>query len=780
MEPFKRRTPEELLASYYRMQRGRFKIYLGAVSGSGKTYHMLREGHDLQDRGIDVVLSAISTRQGGETAAQMGNLEQVPAIPWTDGEGVIRHDLDVAALLQRHPEVVLVDDLAHRNRGGAQRAGRLDDIQLLLANGISVIVTVNGYELEGVADLARQYAGIAVRSTLPADTLDLADEVRLIDATPETLLTRLAEGRLCQSDGAVFRRGKLAKLRELALRLVAADVHDDLAKHRIASGQPGLAGGAERILVSVQYLWNASIYIRRGQQVAKRLGGDLLVVSFIDPAQPFAKEAAAFRQSVMKLAEKVGAPFEEVPCASRRLIAHQLSSYAATHSVTRIVMGHSKQSAWQEWRRGSVIGGLLRRMAGVDLLLVADSSERGERVLPAKSYAAPRDEAYRRKKSEELASTLQAMGSGKLKVYIGAAPGVGKTYAMLKEGNELLAKGVDAVIGLLETHGRMETAAQIGSLDQLPRVQQDYRGSVLEEMDLAGILGRRPEVVLIDELAHTNMPGSRNRKRYEDVEQLLHAGISVIATVNVQHLESLNDAVEQATGIRVRETVPDRLLRLADEVQLIDVSPVTLRTRMQEGKIYAPASIEQALHSFFKTVNLIALRELALREIADDVDERLEAWERKASLRGPWRRKESIVVAVSLGSVAERLIRRGFRIAHRLKAKWHVLHIRAGAEPSPIERERLDRLTEITMGLGGRFEVVEARTKRELALLVLQAAAERHATQLILGQPRIRSWGGPVRFRSVVGAALRQARHLDVLIVSRPPVSYSRPHDLQL
>ncbi|MBW7461052.1 histidine kinase, partial [Paenibacillus sepulcri] len=237
---------------------------------------------------------------------------------------------------------------------------------------------------------------------------------------------------------------------------------------------------------------------------------------------------------------------------------------------------------------------------------------------------------------------------------------------MLQEGNILRSKGIDAVIGLLETHGRKDTADQVGGLPVIPRTKTSYQAAQLEEMDTETIISLCPEVVLVDELAHTNVPGSPFKKRYEDVIRLLESGISVISTVNVQHLESLNDAVLQLTGVRVRETVPDAILKMADEVELIDVTPQMLQSRMRDGKIYALEKVDQALGSFFKIGNLIALRELALREIADDVDERLEAWDRNTSLRGHWRRREVIFVCVDTGSRSERLIRRGFRIAHRL------------------------------------------------------------------------------------------------------------------
>ncbi|RTE00745.1 universal stress protein [Paenibacillus whitsoniae] len=765
MANFKRKTAEEILYSIYKLHRGKLKIYIGPVTGSGKTYHMLREGQTLKQQGVDVVICAVTTRQRPETVEQIGDLERVPSIHWYR-DGVEQKDLNLEALGLRNPEVVLVDELAHRNREGARFATRLEDIQYLLDKGISVITTVNVYELEGITELARKLTGIEVRETVPTNTLEIADEVRLIDVTPEMLLDRLSDGHLQQNNRRLFQRGNLGKLRELALRLVAEGVNDALEKYREEAGLLGPSGAAERILVSVQYHWNGSIYVRRGQQIAKRLGGQLLVVTFFNPKKPLSKDEATFKRSLVQLVEKVEGDFDEIPLSSRRKLPGELVKYAVEHNVTRIVMGHSKQNRWQEWLRGSVVNGLVKRISNVDLFLVADRAEReGERILPTRTRSDKEAGPYHRLTPQEIEEKIRRIRRGKLKVYIGAAPGVGKTYTMLREGNDLLRKKIDVVIGLLETHGREETMAQVGSLSNIPRAKINYRGTVLEEMDLEAIVRRNPEVILIDELAHTNVPGSRNRKRYEDVLEVLNAGISVISTVNVQHLESLNDAVEQITGIRVRETVPDQILRLADEVQLIDIPPSALRERMKEGKIYSLNKVNQALDSFFKTGNLIALRELALREIADDVDERLEAWERNDSLRGPWRRKETIFVGVTTSTNAERLIRRGFRIAYRLKADWYVLYAQKGRSVPEKMEKRIRSLQEITSRLGGIFEVQFVGHEREVASMLINKADQRAGTQLIVGQSKRSIWNRLLK-GSVVKRILRGARHMDVLIVS--------------
>lgn len=765
MEQFRRKTPEEILESITKLQRGRLKIYVGPFSGSGKTYHMLHEGNTLKQRGIDVVICAVSTMQRRETMEQIGCLERVPSIHWSQ-KGIEKKDLNIEALLLRNPEVVLVDGLAHRNRSEAAFKTRLEDIQHMLKCGISVITTINVYELEGYNELAHKLTGIEVENTVPADTLELADEIRLIDVTPESILARVSEGVLEDAHRPLFKRDNLGKLRELALRLVAGDVNESLEKHRESLGLNGPSGASERILVSTQYHWNGSIYIRRGQQIAKRLGGDMMVITFIDPKRDLSKDQAAFKRSILKMTEKLEATFSELPLTTRRAIPRQLIDYAIANHVTRIVLGHSKQTPWQDWIKGSIVNELMRMASVVDLFFIADTAEQqGERILPTSISKKSNDNPYKRLSGTEVQEQINRIKRGTFKIYIGAASGVGKTYTMLREGNILLKKGIQVTIGLLETHGRIETLEQIGDLSTIPRKIIDYRGTKLEEMNVDEIIRQNPEVVLVDELAHTNVPGSRNKKRYEDILEILEMGISVISTMNVQHVESLNDSVEQLTGVRVRETVPDHVLHMADEVQLIDVAPDALQQRLRDGKIYARNKVDQALSHFFKTVNLIALRELALREIADDVDERLEAWERRGSLRGPWRRQEFIFVCVTLSSRAESLIRRGFRIAHRLKASWVVQYVALNVRETDDQLKRIEELKELTNRLGGKFEMQYVENDRLVAQKLLEQADHYKSTQIIIGRSQKKLWQRLLE-GNTVKTILKCGRHMDVLVVS--------------
>ena len=243
---------------------------------------------------------------------------------------------------------------------------------------------------------------------------------------------------------------------------------------------------------------------------------------------------------------------------------------------------------------------------------------------------------------------------GKLRIYLGAAAGVGKTYTMLEEGYRRRGRGTDVVIGFVETHGRPNTAAQIRDLSVVPRRVIGYRGGMLAEMDVDVVLARRPAVALVDELAHTNVPGSRHAKRWQDVEDLREAGIDVISTLNIQHLASLNDVVEQITGIRQQETVPDAVVRAADQIELVDMTPEALRQRMAHGNIYPPAAIDTALANYFRPGNLAALRELALLWMADRVEENLTDYRARHDIRQPWETRERILVALSGNATATR------------------------------------------------------------------------------------------------------------------------------
>jgi len=339
---------------------------------------------------------------------------------------------------------------------------------------------------------------------------------------------------------------------------------------------------------------------------------------------------------------------------------------------------------------------------------------------------------------------------GHLKVYLGATPGAGKTYAMLGEAHRLERQGHDVVVGYVETYNRPRTVELLAGLEVVPRVRIPYRGTVLEEMDLDAVLGRRPEIALVDELAHTNVPNLRHTKRWEDVEELRTAGIDVITTVNVQHVESVKDLVEKVTGIVVRETVPDRELDGADEIQFIDITPEALRKRMRHGNVYAPDKVETALANFFRPQNLSAMRQIGLRLVADSM----------ARSRHVLASPEDVLVAVSGGLSSEDLIRRGSRLARRLGGTCMVVTVQTEATPSASQ---LIRYRILATQLGASFAVLGGS---DVAAAVIQAARDSAAEHVVVGEVVTSSVLN--RFRpTVVDRIIDQLPSSDVHVIAR-------------
>lgn len=369
------------------------------------------------------------------------------------------------------------------------------------------------------------------------------------------------------------------------------------------------------------------------------------------------------------------------------------------------------------------------------------------------------------KSPDQFLKEIERASKGRLKIYIGAAPGVGKTYQMLRDAHEMKENGIDIVIGLVETYGRKGTIDQIGDLEVVPLKQVVYKNVTLKEMDLESILKRKPQVVIVDELAHTNVPYSKNEKRYEDVLEIIENGISVMTAVNIQHFESLNDYVNRMTGVKVRETIPDTIMDYADEVEVIDISIDALRDRLMQGKIYSRDKVETALNNFFRVGNLTALRELTLREVANEVDEHLMEYKNEKSVDGLIGAQEKILVCVNLNFNAEYLIRRGYRLSKMLKAPLFILNIKS--EKYTTEREalkKLDDLSALCMKLGAEFKVSAAKDPAEA---IIEFAKENAITQVIIGQSA-RTRTHEILKGSIVRKIMRGTKYVDVMVVADP------------
>ena len=355
---------------------------------------------------------------------------------------------------------------------------------------------------------------------------------------------------------------------------------------------------------------------------------------------------------------------------------------------------------------------------------------------------------------------------GKLRIFVGAAPGVGKTYEMLQQAHARKKDGYDVVAGVVETHGRRDTDAMLQGLEVIPRRRVSYKGQMFDEMDLDAIIGRRPQIVLVDELAHTNVEGSRHPKRYLDVEELLSHGIDVYTTINIQHIDSLNDVVAQITRVRVRETVPDAVFDRADAVELVDLTPDDLIQRLKEGKVYVPKQAERALEAFLSPANLTALRELALRRTAERVDEQLLTEMQSRAIQGPWAAGERILVCISDDPRSAGLVRYAKRLADRLHGQWIALYVegRRAAQFSEEERDRIADTLRLAEALGGEAITLPAGD-RDIADDVINYAQTNNVTQIVIGKSARTRWF-EILHGSVVHDLVRRSGNISVHVIS--------------
>ena len=363
---------------------------------------------------------------------------------------------------------------------------------------------------------------------------------------------------------------------------------------------------------------------------------------------------------------------------------------------------------------------------------------------------------------DALLAAFRRETTGRLKVFLGAAPGVGKTYAMLENARRLKKEGVDVVIGLVETHGRAETSALVEGLEVLPRRKVEYRGRTIEEFDLDGALARKPKLIIVDELAHSNAPDSRHPKRWQDVQELLAAGIDVWTALNIQHLESLADVVSRISGVAVRETVPDSVLQKANDVVLVDLTPDELIQRLHEGKVYVPETARRATQNFFTPGNLTALRELALRRTADRVDDQMVDYLRQKAIEGPWAASERLLACVGPDEVSERVVRRASQLATGLNADWTAVTVETIGQAGDAKRaNKLAKVFGLAERLGGQTMRLQGS---DYPTEILRLARRENVTQIVLGQSRAgllrRVFG-----RSLPEALMRYAGGIEIHVV---------------
>jgi two-component system, OmpR family, sensor histidine kinase KdpD len=354
---------------------------------------------------------------------------------------------------------------------------------------------------------------------------------------------------------------------------------------------------------------------------------------------------------------------------------------------------------------------------------------------------------------------------GALKLFLGYAPGVGKTYSMLTEAIRRHSRGEDVVIGVVETHGRKGIAELVPQLEVVPRKKIEYKGTVFEEMDVDAIIQRRPQVVLVDELAHTNIPGSKHRKRYEDVLEILEARIDVLSTVNIQHIESIAPTVNVFTGVIVRETVPDWVLQMSDETVMVDLTPEALQNRMRRGDVYGKEKVEQSLKNFFRRGNLIALRELALRQVAEQVDRSLSSYMEEKDIQETWAVRERIAVCISSNPRAQYLLARAARMARRMDAELYAVHVDVGNGANARDEKSLEANLQFAESLGAKVVRLKGDNVPDAAA---QFVREKHITQMIFGRTATEGLN-KLRYMNAISRFLRDAPAVDVHIVTQEP-----------
>lgn len=612
-------------------------IYLGGAPGAGKTHRLLTDALAEARGGRRVAIGWIQTKGRPQLEALAAQLPRIPPRRFTSS-GVVVEDFDLDAALASDEETIVLDELAHSNPEGAPHAKRWQDALALRAAGKSVLGAFNVMHLDTVAPVAERIIGHPIRELVPMSFLRRADRVIALDVAPSILESRLRTGRIVPDEdvdraaAGAFQRKNLQMLRELLLRTV-----DTLTVPVVAPCKVSTALA--------------------------------VVTADVDP-DPFLRRAAAFADALDLALETTSLGARDARFTDAALHA-EAGVVPLPPGLARGELGDVHASLVILPR-----GALAERVLAQPLdreLLVADPERR---PLP-RAYASVR---------HPFASTLGdrlRIGYGKLTIYLGSVAGSGKTYAMLDRAHQLADEGVDVVAALAETHGRPETAEKLAGLEVLPRLPNG-------EIDLEGLLRRHPQVALIDELAHTNLRAGPRAKRYDDVFTVLRNGIDVITTLNVQHLEGIGDAVERLTGTHVRETLPDSVLELADEVIFIDVTPDVLRERLREGKIYPLSRVDAALTNFFRTENLAALRELGVREL---VHARSET------------RKERPFARIVLG-VAPRLrdaalIGRAGRIAQRLDVDLRVVTLTTHDDAET--RSIVDALAQTTKAVHGTF-----------------------------------------------------------------------------
>ena len=683
-------------------ERGRLEVYLGFAPGGGKTFAMLREGRDRRDDGEDVVIGYVEPHGRVRTQEAIGNLEVIPRLR-VEYRGTTLEEMDLDAVLLRRPHVALVDELAHTNAPGVRYAKRWEDVEQLLGAGIDVITTVNVQHLESVKDMVEAITGITVHETVPDQVLDSADEVSFIDITPEALRKRMRHGNIYPRDrietalGNFFREGNLAALREIGLRMVA----DRLA-------QAEVRGAPEDVLVGVSGSSQSEMLIRRGVRLARRVGGFCSLVHVHDGPPPDDGWRDVARRLLCPVIERRGD------------VATAIIALARERGVRHVVIGeHAPARPLTRLRSRNVVDVLVEHLTEIDVHVVA-------RYSPLAHQPAP---DHRPAPDELLAGLADEQRRGQLRLYLGYAPGCGTTTAMLSEAARRRSRGTDVIVACLSApHGSdcRELAAALPLLG-------GHGGAAAEgRLDVEALLTRNPDVACVDDLAGRSTDG---RLVADCVPEVLAAGIVLIATLHLTDVRSVVDVVGGHLGRDAgAPVVDDSVLDLADEVELIDVTPEDLVERVRDGLVLEPPAAARALQSAYRPELLRTLRETAFRRLAAHTDRRLVTYMRRKRISEPWEARPRILVCVPPRPGVDDVITRAAATAARRGEELVAVTVRQGHR-SDEEKHFLGEYTTLVDRTGGEFVTLEGT---DVAATIARFARQRLITEVIAMRGRDR------------------------------------------
>lgn len=709
---------------------GHLKIYLGYASHTGKTWRLLEEARRRKARGQDVVIGWLRKKDRPALSDMLAGLDVIPSRV-VDGQP----EMDLDAILKRKPYVVVIDELAHDNVPGSANAHRWQDVQELIAAGIGVVTAVNIQYLEALQSRIHKLLGRTRAETVPDSVLRDADEVVLVDALPDAMLQHP------DSSASGLSERDLLALRELALLYTADAVEEEVEEYRQEHHIEKVWETQERILVCLTANPRGPYLIERGYQCATRWKGELWVayVTADEHWSDLTPQDAERLRGFLDMARDRDAKVEvlENPDAAEAIL-----SFARQQQITQIFIGHAAGYPFQGALSRTVAGRVILGAEGMDVHVVDDDP----RKAPRKPSAGP---MLPMALARLLSRAPRTEARGHMRVYLGYAPGVGKTFQMLLDGRYLRDHGQDVVVGSCDTCGRSDVEDQVGELEVIPLLDGG--------MDVDAILERTPQICLVDGLARQ----AAGKKRWEKVEALLEAGVHVFGTLDIAEVESLNDTVERITGVRVEETAPDWVVDDADEVILVDVAIRALLNRVNRGAVYPEGGVPASLQPLFTEGSLNALRELALRLVADRVEDELEALEQPKGAEA----KEAVLACIHETPSAAALIRRARRTADRVDGPGYAVYVAPDEDWTGVPPERrgaVEKHLELARTLHLETHVLYGAN---VARSLVDFAIRHGVTQMLLGRSRKTGWREFFR-RSVIEQVIRLTPWMDIQVVA--------------